>query len=321
MCSRSRSTRSRRSASRRSRPPSPMARGAAFPHARKAAPRRRRPEQDPGACGRDPRRPRLWHRRAATIETDDPDALGAALRASSRRAAPRPATFRRSAKARLGAACAARTAPRRARPCRRHRAAGRRALWRRRDRIEGCTLCLACVSACPTGALSDDPERPDAAFPRTPASMRPVRGDMPGKGHPAPPAARFSRRHRDGARAEGGGAVPLHPLRQAVRRARARSSASRPSSRASTGCSRVRQRLDVIKMCADCRVVAIADEGLDPFAGAAATAACARPTTTCASAREAHRGTSRDMSAALQAYAPPRSISHARVAGPPDGAR
>jgi ferredoxin len=29
---------------------------------------------------------------------------------------------------------------------------------------EGCTLCLACVSACPTGALLDDPERPWLGF-------------------------------------------------------------------------------------------------------------------------------------------------------------
>ena len=28
----------------------------------------------------------------------------------------------------------------------------------------GCTLCLACVSACPTGALTDDPERPVLRF-------------------------------------------------------------------------------------------------------------------------------------------------------------
>ena len=26
--------------------------------------------------------------------------------------------------------------------------------------VGGCTLCLSCVSACPTGALRDDPERP-----------------------------------------------------------------------------------------------------------------------------------------------------------------
>ena len=30
--------------------------------------------------------------------------------------------------------------------------------------VAGCTLCLACVSACPTGALSGDPERPMLRF-------------------------------------------------------------------------------------------------------------------------------------------------------------
>ena len=30
--------------------------------------------------------------------------------------------------------------------------------------VAGCTLCLACVSACPTGALTDDPERPMLRF-------------------------------------------------------------------------------------------------------------------------------------------------------------
>ena len=30
--------------------------------------------------------------------------------------------------------------------------------------LEGCTLCLACVSACPTGALLDNPERPQLSF-------------------------------------------------------------------------------------------------------------------------------------------------------------
>ena len=29
---------------------------------------------------------------------------------------------------------------------------------------EGCTLCLACVGACPTGALRDNPDRPQLAF-------------------------------------------------------------------------------------------------------------------------------------------------------------
>jgi ferredoxin len=30
--------------------------------------------------------------------------------------------------------------------------------------VEGCTLCLSCVSACPTNALSDNPKRPQLRF-------------------------------------------------------------------------------------------------------------------------------------------------------------
>ena len=30
--------------------------------------------------------------------------------------------------------------------------------------VAGCTLCLACVSACPTGALRDNPDRPQLSF-------------------------------------------------------------------------------------------------------------------------------------------------------------
>ena len=104
--------------------------------------------------------------RAATIETDDPFALGETLRAMhTADPAPRPATFQP--------------------------AGGKRDVLRQSLRelhlaapqpvdvvplpqgapfgaveidVEGCTLCLACVSACPTGALLDDPERPMLRF-------------------------------------------------------------------------------------------------------------------------------------------------------------
>ena len=104
--------------------------------------------------------------RATTIETDDPDALGEALRTL---AAMPPETM------------AAQFVP----------VGGKREVLRhslrelhavapaRPDVISlpadapfgtilvdtaGCTLCLSCVSACPTGALSDDPEKPMLRF-------------------------------------------------------------------------------------------------------------------------------------------------------------
>jgi ferredoxin len=104
--------------------------------------------------------------RAATIETDDPFALGETLRTiPAAEPAPRPASFQP--------------------------AGGKRDVLRQSLRelhlaapqpvdvvplpqgapfgaveidVAGCTLCLACVSACPTGALLDDPERPMLRF-------------------------------------------------------------------------------------------------------------------------------------------------------------
>jgi len=102
----------------------------------------------------------------ATIETDDPDALGDALRTvATSPPAPRPASFA---------------------PVGQKREVLRLALRALHDAaptpvdvialpagapfgaveidVPGCTLCLACVSACPTGALGADPERPLLRF-------------------------------------------------------------------------------------------------------------------------------------------------------------
>ena len=104
--------------------------------------------------------------RIATIDTDDPEALGAILRAiEPLPSVPRPAGFLPSGGKRDVLRVALREL---------HRAAPVPA-----DAIalpeqspfgaveidaSRCTLCLACVSACPTGALSDHPERPMLRF-------------------------------------------------------------------------------------------------------------------------------------------------------------
>jgi ferredoxin len=104
--------------------------------------------------------------RVGTIETDDPDALGSTLRAiAPMPPAPRPATFVASGASRS----VLRTALREL-----HGAAPspvdvvalpeRAPFGAVEVDVAGCTLCLACVSACPTGALSDDPERPMLRF-------------------------------------------------------------------------------------------------------------------------------------------------------------
>jgi ferredoxin len=104
--------------------------------------------------------------RAALIEADDPEALRAALGiVSAGPSAAEPASFlplgdkrsllgltmmgfHRSAPAPVDVVPLPPGAP----------------FGRVNVNVEGCTLCLSCVSACPTGALSDDPENPALYF-------------------------------------------------------------------------------------------------------------------------------------------------------------
>jgi len=104
--------------------------------------------------------------RVATIETDDPDALGAALRGiAPLEPAPRPASFLpvgpkrgvlRFALRELHYASPA--------PVDVVALPERAPFGSVELDVAGCTLCLSCVSACPTGALTDDPERPTLRF-------------------------------------------------------------------------------------------------------------------------------------------------------------
>lgn len=104
--------------------------------------------------------------RAGTVETDDPDALGAALRAlAPAGGVARPARF---------AAVGAKRDVLRLALRELHHAApapidvvalpAGAPFGTIEVNVEGCTLCLSCVAACPTGALGDDPERPTLRF-------------------------------------------------------------------------------------------------------------------------------------------------------------
>jgi len=104
--------------------------------------------------------------RVALIETDDPDFLGEALRAMALGdGAPRPASFlpiggkRDVMRLALRELQLAAPAPVDIVPLPAGAPFGKIEL-----NVEGCTLCLACVSACPTGALGDDPEKPTLRF-------------------------------------------------------------------------------------------------------------------------------------------------------------
>lgn len=104
--------------------------------------------------------------RVAAIETDDPDVLATALQAVPLLpAAPRPASFLPAGDKRSVLRFALREL---------HQAAPapadvvplpeRAPFGSVEVDVANCTLCLACVSACPTGALRDDPERPTLRF-------------------------------------------------------------------------------------------------------------------------------------------------------------
>jgi ferredoxin len=102
----------------------------------------------------------------ATIETDDPDALGAALSAiEAGKQAKAPASFQPMGAKRdvmkLALRELHRTAPAPVDVIALPQGAP---FGKVQVNVEGCTLCLSCVSACPTGAMMDDPERPMLRF-------------------------------------------------------------------------------------------------------------------------------------------------------------
>ena len=104
--------------------------------------------------------------RIAMLETDDPDAVGiASCEVPLMPSAPRPASFQATGGKREVLRFALRELHRAAPEPVEVIALPRSAPFGAVEVDAGdCTLCLACVSACPTGALRDDPERPMLRF-------------------------------------------------------------------------------------------------------------------------------------------------------------
>jgi ferredoxin len=136
--------------------------------------------------------------------------------------------------------------------------------------VEGCTLCLACVAACPTGALGDDPDRPTLRFTEDACVQCGLcQATCPEKVIRLVPQLDF--RAASAAPRVLKEEEPFHCVRcgkpfgtkSTIERVAAKLAGkhwmySGPAS-----------RLDVLKMCEDCRVVAVTETPLDPYAGPA----------------------------------------------------
>lgn len=209
--------------------------------------------------------------RVATIETDDPDALGENLRAiAAMDGAAKPATFgpvgekrdlvRLSLRELHGVApspvdviALPEGAP----------------FGTVEVNVEGCTLCLACVSACPTGALSDDPERPMLRFAEDACVQCGLcQATCPEKVIALKPQIDFR-----AATAQSRVIKQEEPfqcvrcgtpfgVKSSVERVVASLEGKHWMFKDS------KKRLDVIKMCADCRVNVMMEDNFDPFAAA-----------------------------------------------------
>jgi ferredoxin len=208
--------------------------------------------------------------RIATIETDDPDALGAALRAIA--AAPpsaRPASFapvgakrdvmrlalrelQRAAPAPVDVVALPQGAP----------------FGAVEVNAAGCTLCLACVSACPTGALMDNPDRPMLRFAEDACVQCGLcKATCPEKVITLKPQIDF--------RAATASARVLNEeepfccircgkpfgVKSTIERVAAKLEAKHWMFKGQA------QRLEVLKMCDDCRVAAMSEQDFDPYGG------------------------------------------------------
>ena len=206
--------------------------------------------------------------RIASIETDDPDVLGQALRAIEvLGAARRLASFVAVGKKREVLQLSLREL---------HAAASAPvdvialpdgAPFGKVDvKIDGCTLCLSCVSACPTGALSDDPERPMLRFTEDACVQCGLcRATCPEKVITLKPQIDF--------RAATASSLVLKEedpflcircgtpfgVKSTIERVAAKLEGKHWMYKDS------KHRLDLVKMCADCRVQVTAEENFDPF--------------------------------------------------------
>ncbi|MBM3529980.1 MAG: 4Fe-4S dicluster domain-containing protein [Alphaproteobacteria bacterium] len=206
--------------------------------------------------------------RVAAIETDDPDALGEGLRAVEKaEPAPRPATFsavgakrdvmrlslrelQRASPAPVDIVALPEGAP----------------FGTVEVNVAGCTLCLACVGACPTGALSADSERPMLRFAEDacvqcglckatcPEKVITLRPQIDFRAATAAPRTLKEEEPFPCVRC----GKPFG-VRSTIERVAAKLEGKHWMFKGSA------KRLEVIKMCEDCRVTVMSEEDFDPY--------------------------------------------------------
>jgi ferredoxin len=130
---------------------------------------------------------------------------------------------------------------------------------------EGCTLCLACVSACPTGALSDDPERPKLRFAEDACVQCGLcKATCPEKVISLVPRIDFRAATASARVLKEEEPFPCvrcgkpFGVKSTIERVVAKLDGKHWMYQSSPS------RLDVIKMCEDCRVAVVTEEGFDP---------------------------------------------------------
>jgi ferredoxin len=136
--------------------------------------------------------------------------------------------------------------------------------------VEGCTLCLSCVAACPTGALTDDQERPILRFAEDacvqcglckatcPEKVITLRPQLDFRA--ATSRARVLKEEEPFCCISCG--KPFG-VKSSIERVTAKLEGKHWMFQNSA------KRLDVIKMCPDCRVTVMTNENFDPFAAPA----------------------------------------------------
>jgi ferredoxin len=206
--------------------------------------------------------------RVATIETDEPDALGDALRAiAPADPALRPASFQPVGPKREVMRLALREL---------HQAAPvpvdvialpqDAPFGAVKLDVQGCTLCLSCVSACPTGALLDDPERPMLRFVEDACVQCGLcQATCPEKVITLTPQLDF--RAATAAPRVLKEEEPFHCIRcdkpfgvkSTIERIAAKLEGKHWMFKGQP------QRLELLKMCEDCRVVVVSEDSFDPY--------------------------------------------------------